>query len=169
MEPFLLMIQTDAPLLPFIVSEVKTSQETLMGKFVKKKELDAANTAYKIAKVYVLSIDHQVTSSEVDVGFSAAVTLAERLKKISELQMLEFRRECCTMLATIVAKIQERGLLKHLCARKLASLDPRAMVLHSAEVTMMFQKVLESLIELKWKTSDQADRVLIQNRNLFLM
>ena len=36
-----------------------------MGKFVKKKELDAANTAYKIAKVDILSIDHQVTASQL--------------------------------------------------------------------------------------------------------
>ena len=32
MEPFLLMFQADAPLLPFIVSELKTLLETLMGK-----------------------------------------------------------------------------------------------------------------------------------------
>ena len=111
--------------------------------------------------VDVLLIDHQVTASQVDVGFVAAATLAKKLKekKISELQMLEFRRECCTMLATDVVKIHERSPLKHLLARILASLDPRAMVLHPAEATKMFQKVLESLIELKWKTGEQADRV----------
>ena len=38
MEPFLLMFQADAPLLPFIVPELKTLLETLMGKFVKKDE-----------------------------------------------------------------------------------------------------------------------------------
>ena len=44
-----------------------------------------------------MSIDHEVTASQVDVGFAAAATLAKRLKekKISELQMLEFRREFC--------------------------------------------------------------------------
>ena len=63
MEPFLLMFQADALLLPFIVSELKTLLETLMGKFVKKKELDAATPAYKIAKLDFLSIDHQVTFS----------------------------------------------------------------------------------------------------------
>ena len=38
------------------------------------------------------------------------------------------------------------------------------MVLHPTETTKMFQKALESLIELKWKTSEQADRVLAQYR-----
>ena len=68
------------------------------------------------------------------------------------------------MLASIVAKIQERSPLKYLLARKLASLDPRVKVLHPAETTKTFQMVLESLIELKCKTSEQADRVLAQCR-----
>ena len=38
------------------------------------------------------------------------------------------------------------------------------MVLHPAEATKMFQKVLESLIELNWITSEQVDRVLAQYR-----
>ena len=38
--------------------------------------------------------------------------------------MLEFRKECESMLATTVAKIQERNLLKYNFARMLASLDP---------------------------------------------
>ena len=137
-----------------------------MGKFVKKKELDGANIVYKIAKVDVLSIDHQVIASQVDVGFAAAATLAKRFegKKISELQMLKFRREYCTIRATVVAKIQERSPLKHLLARKLVSLDPRAMVLYPTEATKMFQKVLEPVIELSWKTNKQADRVLAQYR-----
>ena len=148
------------------MSKLKSSMQTMIRKFVKKKELDAANTAYKIAKVDVLSIDHQVTGCQIDVGFATAATLAKRLKekKISELQMLEFRRECCTMLATIVTKFQERSPLKHLLARKLASLDPRAMVLYPAEATKMFQKVLGSFIELKWKRSEQTNTVLAQYR-----
>ena len=63
------------------MSELKTLLETLLGKFVKKKNLDAADTAYKISKVDVLSINHQVTASQVDVGFAAAATLAKRLKE----------------------------------------------------------------------------------------
>ena len=44
-------------------------------------------------------------------------------KKLSQLQMYEFKKECCAMLATIVIKIQERSPLKYSFASKLASLD----------------------------------------------
>ena len=63
-------------------------------------------------------------------GF-ATKTTSEKVykeKKISQLQVLEFRKVCESMLATTVAKIQERSRLKYNFARKLASLDPRVMV-----------------------------------------
>ena len=46
-----------------------------------------------------------------------------------------------------------------LTCKEIASLNSRAMVLHPAEATKMFQKVPESLIEKKLKTSEEADRV----------
>ena len=48
--------------------------------------------------------------------------------------------------------------------KEIGSWDPRAMVLHPAEATKIFQKVLESFIELKWKTSEQTDGVMAQYR-----
>ena len=74
-----------------------------------------------------------------------------KTKKISQLQVLEFRKECESMLATTVAKIQERSPLKYNFARKLASLDPRVMV---------------SNPETRWKTSEEADTVLAEYRKL---
>ena len=74
-----------------------------MRKCVKKKELDAANTAYEIAKIDVLSLDHQVTASQVVGGFAAAAThvRGSRRRKLVSYKCYEFRRACCTMLATI--------------------------------------------------------------------
>ena len=52
--PFLQIFQSDGPLLPFITSELQTLLQTLMGKFVKRSELEGADSAYKIAKLNVL-------------------------------------------------------------------------------------------------------------------
>ena len=49
------------------------------------------------------------------------------------------------MLATTVAKIQERIPLKYNFARKLASLDPRIMVSNPDQAIKMFQEVLQRL------------------------
>ena len=101
-----------------------------MGKFMKRAVLEGAHSAYKIAKLNVLDSATHVVPSEVDIGFAAKTTLEKvyKEKKISQLQVLEFRKECESMLATIVFKIQERSPFKYSFARKLASLDPRVMV-----------------------------------------
>ena len=128
MKPYLQTFQSDGPLLPFITSELETLLQTLMGKFMKRAE--GANSAYKIAKLNVLDSATHVAPSEVDIGFAAKTTLEKvyKEKKISQLQVLEFRKECESMLATTVAKIQERSPLKYNFARKLAHMDPRVMV-----------------------------------------
>ena len=70
------------------------------------------------------------------------------------------------MLATTVAKIQERSPLKYNFAKKLASLDPRVMVSNPDQAIKMFQEVLERLSETRWKTSEEADTVLAEYRKL---
>ena len=140
-----------------------------MGKFIKRAVLEGANSAYKIAKLNVLdSSATHVAPSEVDIGFAAKTTLEKvyKEKKISQVQVLEFRKECESMLATTVAKIQERSPLKYIFARKLSSLDPRVMVSNPDQAIKMFQEVLQRLIETRWKTAEEADTVLVEYRKL---
>ena len=95
MRPYLQTFQSDGPLLPFITSELETLLWTLMGKFMKRAVLEGANSAYKIAKLNVLDSATHVAPSEVDIGFAAKTTLEKvyKEKKISQLQVLEFRKE----------------------------------------------------------------------------
>ena len=130
MKPYLQVFQSDAPLLPFVTSELHALLQTLMGKFVKREELEAADSPYKIAKLNVSHAASHVTPSEIDIGFAAKATVdkALREKRISQLQVLEFRKECEVMLQTTVSKMQEKSPLKYNLARKLVSMDPRLMV-----------------------------------------
>ena len=168
MRPYLQTFQSDGPLLPFITSELETLLRTLMGKFTKRAVLEGANSACKIAKLNVLDSATHVAPSAVDIGFAAKTPLEKvyKEKKISQLQVLEFRKECESMLATTVAKIQERSPHKYNFARKLASLDPRVMVSNPDQAVKMFQEVLQRLIETRWKTSEEADTVLAEYRKL---
>ena len=168
MRPYLQTFQSDGPLLPFIAFELETLLQTLMGKFMKRAVLEGANSAYKIVRLNVLDSATHVAPSEVDIGFAAKTTLEKvyKEKKISQLQVLEFRKECESMLATTVAKVQEWSPLKYNFARKLASLDPRVIVSNQNQAIKMFQEVLQRLIETRWKTSEEADTVLAEYRKL---
>ena len=107
----------------------------------------------------------QVAPRDADVGFAAKASLEKLLKeKISDLQALEFKKDCITMLASTVAKIQERSPLKHSLARKLVCLDPQKMVSTPEEAVKMFQAVLQKLIHSGQKTSSQGDSTLSQFR-----
>ena len=151
LKPYLEIFQSDAPLLPFITSQLQVMLETLMGKFVKVQEPEAADSPLKISKVNVLATEHHVAASDIDVGFAAAATVGKALKerKISQLQALKFRKECATVLAVIVSKIQERSPLQFHFARKLQGLDPRVMVPKPESVVKIFQQVLKTLVEEK--------------------
>ena len=64
---------------------------------MKRAVLEGANSAYKIAKLNVCDSATHVAPSEVDIG---------KRKGLVNFQVLEFRKECESMLATTVAKIQ---------------------------------------------------------------
>ena len=144
MVPYLQKFQTDTPLIAFTTTEVTVLLETLMQKFIKQSEMQAANTVVKIAKLNVMDTTIHVAPSDVDVGFAATDTLTKAVneKKLSSRQVFEFKKECCTMLAAIVSKIQERSPLMYSFARNLVSLDPRLIAAEPDKVVRMFREVL---------------------------
>ena len=137
-----------------------------MSKFVKQGELERAGTAFKLVKLDVTQPSAQVAPQDADVGYAAKASLEKLLKekKISDLQAFEFKKDSITVLASTVAKIQERSPLKYSLARKLVYLDPQNMVSAPEEAVKIFQAVLQKLIHSGWKTSSQGDSILSQFR-----
>ena len=62
-----------------------------MGKFVKREEVQAADTPLKLAKLDVLETANHVVASEIDTRFSAIGNLAKAPegKKLTQLQVLK--------------------------------------------------------------------------------
>ena len=168
MMPFLQKFQGDAPLVPFIATELTVLLETLMQKFIKQTELQVASTPAKIVKLNVMDTGIYVPTDDVDVGFAARATLNKVIKenKVSKRQVVEFRKDCCTMLAAIVNKIQERSPLQYSFARKLMSLDPRLIAAEPDKVVKMFRELLTKLVDKKWRTPDQGDSAWMQYKKL---
>ena len=135
-----------------------------MQKFVKKDNLKSADSPAKIAKLNVIETSIHLDPSDIDVGFAAASTLSKGVKekKISKHEHLEFKKECSTMLATMVTKLQERSPIQYSFARKLVSLDPRLVISESEKVEKMFKEVLTKLADTKWIKNEQADCIWIQ-------
>ena len=80
------------PLLPFVTTELHALLQTLMGEFV-KRQLEAADSPYNIAKLNVSHAASHVAPSDIDIGFAAKATVDKALReKVSQLQVLGFRR-----------------------------------------------------------------------------
>ena len=94
--------------------------------------------------------------SDVDVGFAAAAALSKvtKEKKLSQQQVFEFKKGCCTMLAAIVVKIQERNPLKYNFVRKLISLDPGQLAAEPDRAVAMFREVVTKLVYKKWRSAE---------------
>ena len=97
-----------------------------------------------------------MATAYIDVGHAAIATLTKALKekKLSQLQMYEFKKECYAMLATIVTKIQARSPPKYNFARQLASLDPRLIVAKSDTAVKVLKQVLKKFVDIEWRTTE---------------
>ena len=137
------------------------------ARFIKQSGLQAANSQAKIANLNVLETGMHLVTADIVIGFAATATLTKALKekKLSQLQMYEFKKECCTMLATIVVKIQERNPLKYSFYRKLASLNPQVIVAEPDTAVRMFKQVLTKLFDTKWRTTKQVDGILTEYKS----
>ena len=69
MKQYLQVFLSDAPLLPFVTSKLHALLQTLMGKFVKRQDLEAPDSPYKIAKLNVSHADSHVAPTDIDIGF----------------------------------------------------------------------------------------------------
>ena len=71
------------------------------------------------------------------------------------------------MLASIVAKIQERSPLKYNFARKLISLDPRLIATEPDRAVEMFREVLTKLVDKKWRKLSRLIKYGCSTRSWF--
>ena len=123
----------------------------------KGKNLEAADSSYKIAKLNVSYAASHVGPSDIDIGFAAKATVDKALieKKVSQLQVLEFKKECEVMLQTTVSKIQERSPLKYNLARKLVRHGSKA---HAVKSRQCYQNVSTSTTDTNWKGMEDSWR-----------
>ena len=91
LQPFLLKLQTDAPMAPFLGQSLKVLLLTLMGHFIKKDVL--ADSYPKLAALDPCDKKKQVHWKHVEIGFAAQQSLKAVTdnKTLSELVVLTFK------------------------------------------------------------------------------
>lgn len=108
-KPFLVLYQTDKPMLPFMCSDLTNILRSLMEKFINPSVMKNAATPVKLLQVdYADPVNH-MDVTKLRVGFVTERALQEHIKNNpgAEKLRLEFRQNCKVFLLKMVTKLFE--------------------------------------------------------------
>ncbi|KAK1905642.1 hypothetical protein KUDE01_012822 [Dissostichus eleginoides] len=105
-----------------------------------------------------------VPLKHLDIGFSTKQALQKASEKLQEnpVKIVEFKKECVSLLAMTCKKIMERSPLMYPAVRHMRSLDPVMIVTETESTTAMFEKLLQVLLNAGWCPATECDKVLSQ-------
>ncbi|XP_058628346.1 uncharacterized protein LOC131538490 [Onychostoma macrolepis] len=119
-EPFLKRYQMDEPVMPFLAKDLAELMKSVLRRFVKREVLQDI-TKLQLTKLDLCEKKNLLLPQKIDIGLGAEKALKDT--KISDLKVLEFRRDCMQGLTNIVRKVQEKSPLKYATVRQMACLD----------------------------------------------
>jgi len=93
-ELFLVMYQTDKPIVPFLSRDLFKLEKSLMERFVKSALLKDVTSVAKLTSIDISKADCFVDYSKVDIGFTTENAVKAVRKKVSDKQLLDFRLSC---------------------------------------------------------------------------
>jgi len=134
--------QTNKPMIPYLAEELYTLLKTILERFIKPPVLEKATSRTKLANVDIMAPENVVHAKQVVIGIATNALLkeAENDMKVSELQVMSFKKECVLFLQKVASKLIERSLLKYPIVRYLKSLKPTHMAIKPEEAKDNFSK-----------------------------
>lgn len=139
-EVFLRMYQTDAPMAPFLGTDLGILMKQLLSRFIKADVMDSCTSVLSLTKLQYEKKENQKDVSKLDVGFSAKLSL--RSLNLTDEQRIQFRHDCRNFLVAVVKKVMDKAPIKSKLVRSLTWLDPRQLGKSS---TADVEKRLENL------------------------
>ncbi|XP_047740789.1 uncharacterized protein LOC125179270 [Hyalella azteca] len=110
--PFLRKFQSDAPLLPYLCSDLQSMIKRLLARFITPDTLDGLGTMAKLASLNLTDKSFLLSLNKVDVGYMARTVIKKQLadKKASALQVLTFKTQARDFMQAVVQKLLTRAL-----------------------------------------------------------
>ena len=162
---FLIKFQTDGPMVPFLSEEMGGILRWLLGFFIKKEVLKAANSMYKLCKLQVSDEGNWKLKTDIKLTTSGG----EALKKVPSRLHQGLKGSWVRMLKGMIEKIQERPISYKL-VRVSAALDPVNMaILESETEQSLFDKIVAIMYSNKRITAKQEDTAKEQFDNFLQM
>lgn len=152
MEPFLTKFQTNAPMVPFLHSELTTLVENLANRVVKPEVLQTSAISVDYSRS-----ENLISAAVIDLGFATKTALKNNPKSPSGKDVLVFRRDCRDAIVGVLKKLQEKSPLKYKMTVALSCLDPAVVCDKPDDAKSRFDDCLEVLVNKGFVSSSHAE------------
>ena len=151
---FIVVFQTDKPMATFLTETLEDLMKTLIRKFICKDLHD--KSCSEMAKLDFNDVNNQKPTHLVNLGFAVnyEIQLLKSSKKISDSQILKFKKEAMGFLVTLCTNLMEKSPVKSFFARCLCCYIGEC----SETCEKLFDKVLSKLVSYKVINPDTAGR-----------
>ena len=124
-KPYLVMFQTDWPVVPFMCAELEKISDKL-NRLIFRQESFAAPITNKLKKKWLNNTECRLESGLVDLG-AATKALLNDVMALAE-KKRKFQGQCKQMVLEILLKLSERSPLRYTIVRCASCLSPTNMV-----------------------------------------
>ena len=153
-EPYLVIFQTDMPMVPFMFAELKKIFDKL-HRLVFRQESLAASITDKLKKKWLSNTEHHLENGLVDLGAATKKLLNDVM--VSAEKKRKFQGQCKQMVLDILLKLSERSPLRYTIVRSASCLSPANMINSPKECSQRFTILANRLFDLKKISASVAD------------
>ena len=113
LNPFLLMYQTNAPMMPFLCEDWGNTLLTILKRFIRREAIvDLSFT--RLSKIDVCDKELQLQLKDIDIGFATKQQLLN--VRVGDQQRMAFLVDCRIFLQRVAKKMLERSPLRYSCS-----------------------------------------------------
>ena len=152
LKPFLVIFQTDNPMVPFLCDEFSNVSKRLIALMYKKEKIDEAKAVSKAMKEdWLKNKNNQMEEFLIDIRAAAKDDLSKA--KVATEKKRKFRGECKLFVVNLLLKLQERVPIQYALVRSSSSINHNNVAIQAAPMSKRFVRLADLLYSLKFISS----------------
>ena len=148
---FLVKFQTNNPMVPFLAQSLEEIIRLFGSAFLLKETLSKVNSCLLLSKVDFTNPTFHKRPVDVDprIGVKLELLHLRNSGKISDNQVLSFKREVSSFLSKLCSHLGEKSPIKQSLTRNARCFIPSLLIENPEVCTKRFKRVLENLVSTK--------------------
>ena len=146
---FLVLYQTDNPMVPFIAQSLEEIIRQFASTFILSEKLKAATSLVSLSKIDFKDGTCHKRAADVSLSIPIKVQLSDLKKrgKISDTQILKFKSDVVSFLSSLCAHLVEKSPIKYPLTRAARCFIPYLLVEVKKTSENRFTNLLENLLK----------------------